>query len=140
MVKTEHWVVNTSGNFDVINLTSKVRSFVEQSNCQEGQVTLYFQHTTGAVIIAEHEVGILADLQDTLHKINSPDQFYHHHLRGVDQNGHAHIWSILVSSSASITVPVSGGELLLGALQDILLVDWQTDDKPRRLVVQVLGE
>jgi secondary thiamine-phosphate synthase enzyme len=138
MIQTKQLDVDTSGNFSVVNITEQVREFVQSTGLMHGQVLIFYKHTTGAVMIGEHEPGIIADLQAMLERISPVNYPYLHHLRGVDFNGHAHLRSALLT--VSVTVPIVNGDLLLGMYQDILVIDDQTDPAARQVVLQVTGE
>lgn len=138
MVKTQQIKLHSNGRFNVLNITNQVRDFLTSSGLKDGQVCVFFQHTTGAVIIGEHEAGIIADLEDMLERITPTDYAYLHHLRDVDYNGHAHLRAALMQTSVSI--PFMDGKMVLGSFQDILVIDDQVDQEPRYLVLQAIGE
>jgi secondary thiamine-phosphate synthase enzyme len=130
--------LHSDGRFNVVNITDQVRAFVDESGLRQGQVCVFFQHTTGAVIIGEHEPGIIADLEDVLERITPTEYPYKHHIRAVDYNGHAHIRAAILPTS--VTVPVIDRQLTLGTYQEILVIDDQVDQEPRYLILQAVGE
>jgi secondary thiamine-phosphate synthase enzyme len=138
MLRTEKHVLLSDGKFQVFNVTELARTAVRSAGVHEGSVLVYYGHTTGAVIILEHEAGVLVDLEDALAKIAPPANEYNHHLRGWDANGAAHICSAVLGSS--VTVPVLDGDMLLGGFQEILVIDMEPIGKPRTFVIQVAGE
>jgi secondary thiamine-phosphate synthase enzyme len=138
MILSRQIEVQSEGRFQVTVLTDRVADFVKESGLEDGQVTVFFQHTTGAVIIDEYETGILADMIDMFERIAPTNYPYKHHLREVDYNGHAHMRLALMQ--AGVTVPVIKGKMALGTYQDILLIDDQVEREPRFLIFQVMGE
>ncbi len=138
MVFSKQIVLHSDGRFNVINITDQVRDFVRASGLKDGQVCVFFQHTTGALIIGEHEPGIIADLEDLFERITPTDYPYLHHIRAVDFNGHAHLRAAVLQTS--VTVPFVAGELALGTYQEILVIDDQIDQEPRYLLLQAIGE
>ena len=138
MFYTKQIVLDTAGNFSVVNVTDQVRDFVASTGVKHGQVLVFYKHTTGAVIIGEHEAGIIADLQDMFERITPVLHDYKHHLKEVDFNGHAHMRSALMT--INVTIPILEEKLLLGTHQEILVIDDQTEPAPRHLVIQVTGE
>ena len=138
MVVSKQIKLQSEGQFNVINITDQVVDFVKSSGIINGQVLIYFQHTTGYVIIGEHETGIMADLQEMLERITPKDFPYKHHIREVDYNGHAHLRAALMPTS--VTVPVIRGKLAMGSYQDILVIDDQVDHEPRYLILQAMGD
>jgi secondary thiamine-phosphate synthase enzyme len=138
MVHTEKHTLISDGGFHVFNVTEQARSAVRAAGIREGSVLVYYGHTTGAVIIMEHEAGILLDLEEALATIAPPDHAYKHHLRGWDANGAAHVRTALMGTS--VTVPVLDGDLLIGSFQEILVVDMGPCGRQRTMVIQVMGE
>jgi len=137
-IHTTQLELYSEGNFTVINVTERIREFVNSTGIKQGQVLIFYKHTTGGVIIGEHEPGIIADIQDMFESIVPIAHDYKHHLRAVDFNGHAHVRSALLT--ISVTIPIQDGELLLGTHQEILVIDDQIEPLPRYIVIQVSGE
>ncbi len=137
MIVTETLQIPSEGSFYALNITDRVRRVIKSSGIQEGHVLIYYQHTTGCIMVIEHEAGILVDIQDILNRVIPPAYDYKHHRRGHDTNGAAHVRAGLLSSS--LTVPVSAGQMLLGTWQEILMIDFDEGIKTRKLVVQVQG-
>ncbi|MDD5371188.1 MAG: secondary thiamine-phosphate synthase enzyme YjbQ [Anaerolineaceae bacterium] len=138
MIVSRQLKLHSDGRFNVINITDQVRDFIASTGLQQGQVCVFFQHTTGAVIIGEHEPGIIADLEDMLDRITPTDYPYLHHIRAVDFNGHAHLRAAILPTS--VTIPFIEGSLALGTYQEVLVIDDQVDQEPRYLVLQAMGE
>jgi len=138
MIHTKQLDLDTSGNFSVVNITEQVRAFVQSTGVTHGQVLVFYRHTTGALLIGEHEAGIIADLQAFFERVVPVDHPYFHHLRAVDFNGHAHVRSALLT--VTVNIPVMNGNLMLGTYQEILVIDDQTDPAPRYVIVQMVGE
>ncbi len=138
MITSKQLKMHSDGRFNVVNITDQVREFLASTGMRHGQLCVFYQHTTGAVIIGEHEAGIIADLEDMLERIAPTDYPYLHHIRAVDCNGHAHVRAAILSTS--VTIPFIDGKLVLGTFQEILVIDDQVDQEPRYLVVQAIGE
>lgn len=138
MVLTKKITVPSEGHFDIINITDYAKNFIQESHFKNGLLTFFLKHTTGALIITEHEAGIMADMQEMFEKITPAEHEYKHHIRKVDFNCHAHLRAILMQ--ASVSVPVIDGEMTLGLHQEILLIDDQVEQKPRNLILQLIGE
>lgn len=136
-VFTRRLTLVSEGAFHTQNVTEKVRDVVKVSAVQEGIALVFSTHTTGTTIVAEHEAGMLVDLENILENIAPTSHDYKHHLRGFDTNGAAHLRSALMN--ISVTVPVTEGDLDLGSFQEILVIDFDEGIKQRTLVVKVLG-
>ena len=140
MIRTREITVESRGNFETVHITDMVRDCVAEAGVSEGSVLVFYRHTTGALLMVEHEIGLLSDLKELLERIAPIEAEWRHHRRGYDQNGGAHLRSALLSSS--LTVPILEGELLLGTYQEILLADFDplVEPRTRKLIVQVAGE
>jgi secondary thiamine-phosphate synthase enzyme len=138
MILSKQILVPSDGNFNVVVLTDQVADFVRESGIQNGQVLVFFQHTTGAIIINEYDTGLLVDLKDMFERLTPTAYPYKHHLREVDYNGQAHLRLALMQTA--VTVPVVNGRLALGTYQDILMIDDQVEQQPRYLILQATGE
>jgi secondary thiamine-phosphate synthase enzyme len=138
MVKTHRIQIESGGKFSSFVITEEAKRFVSESGVRDGSLTVFLQHTTGAVMIVEHEAGFLVDLEDVLERLVPLEGNYRHHLVGYDRNGAVHVRSALLS--ASVTVPVQDRSLLLGTYQDIMVLDMQRENSPRSIVLQVMGE
>jgi secondary thiamine-phosphate synthase enzyme len=137
-IKTTTLEIYPDVGFAVLNITHLVNEFVAQVGVQEGQLTLFYKHTTGSIIIGEHEAGVVADLERALEMIAPTDGKYLHHLREVDFNGYAHIRTAIMP--ISITIPILDGHLTMGTHQEIQVVDSQPEALPRYVVLQIIGE
>ena len=138
MICTKTFTLESDGHLEVINITDRVKEFVSSSGIVSGIALVYYLHTTGAVVVTEHEAGIIVDLENVLEKLVSENDRYEHHLRNVDFNGNSHIRSIILGSS--LTLPVINRELHLGRYQEILVLDMQVGREPRQFLVQLMGE
>jgi secondary thiamine-phosphate synthase enzyme len=137
-IKTTTLEIYPGPGFAVQNITHLVNEFLDATGVQEGQLVLFYKHTTGSLLIGEHEVGVVADLERVLEMISPSDGKYLHHEREVDFNGYAHIRASILP--ISITIPIAGGRLTLGTHQEIQVVDNQPEELPRFVVLQIIGE
>ena len=138
MIVSEQITLESDGCFNVICITGQVREILERSRIRQGQALVFYQHTTGSVLIAEFEAGIVADWKDMFERIAPSGYNYKHHIRSVDFNGHAHCRAAIMPTQ--VTIPVMDGKLAMGTYHDILVIDDQVDREPRYLIVQIMGE
>jgi secondary thiamine-phosphate synthase enzyme len=111
-----------------VDLTEKVREFC--ASHQDGLCNVFVPHATAGVAIIETGAGSDDDLVDTLENLLPRDDRYRH-AHGSPGHGADHVLPALIAPS--VTVPVQGGEPLLGTWQSIVLVDLNRDN-PRRSV------
>jgi secondary thiamine-phosphate synthase enzyme len=112
----------------VVDLTDSVRKFCASHG--DGLVNVFVPHATAGVAIIETGAGSDDDLVDTLQRLLPRDDRYRHR-HGSPGHGADHVLPAIVSPS--VTVPVAGGEPLLGTWQSVVLVDLNRDN-PRRNV------
>ena len=137
-IKTTELEICPGAGYAVENITHHVNAFVSETGIQEGQLIVFYKHTTGSIIIGEHEAGIIADLECALEKLAPKNGEYFQHLRGIDFNGNAHVRAAFMPTS--VIVPIHNGHLVLGTHQEIQVVDNQPEELPRYVVLQVTGE
>ena len=128
---------STGDNTDVIDITHEVSNKVTESEVREGQVIVFIPGSTAAVTTIEYESGVVQDLKEAIERIAPQEILYRHDARWGDGNGYAHVRAALMGPS--LTVPVAKGRLVLGAWQQIVLVDFDNRPRDRNIVVQVLG-
>jgi secondary thiamine-phosphate synthase enzyme len=125
--------VQTAGDGAVVDLTEGVRSIVGRSDVQAGVAAVFAVGATVGVTTIEYEPGAVADFQALLDRLVPPEGAYEHNALNHDTNAHSHLRAALVGPSE--TIPIVGGELGLGAWQQVVLVDF--DDRPRERIVSV---
>ena len=111
-----------------VDITDAVRKFC--SDFGDGLCSVFIPHATAGVAIIETGAGSDDDLVDTLERLLPRDDRYRH-AHGSPGHGADHVMPAIVSPS--VTVPVTGGEPLLGTWQSVVLVDLNRDN-PRRSV------
>jgi secondary thiamine-phosphate synthase enzyme len=129
--------VATTGNTDVINLSSQVEAVVSQQNIMQGAALLFIAGSTAALTTIEFEPGVIHDLKRAIEKLAPQDIRYEHDKRWGDGNGYAHVRAALLGPSLSI--PIKNGKLLLGTWQQIVLCDFDNRPRRREIVIQLQG-
>ncbi|MCS6287141.1 MAG: YjbQ family protein [Nitrospira sp.] len=131
--------VDLRGDTHIENLTKPVQVAVADSGLRAGIVTVFVKHTTASVMIIEDEPGIRADTKTFWDRAVPADPAWQHNTRNAgEDNGHSHLRGQL--QGPSVTIPFSGGALLLGTWQQIVVVDFDTRSRTRELIFQIIGE
>ena len=112
----------------IVDLTEEVREFC--ASHQDGLCNVFVPHATAGVAIIETGAGSDDDLVDTLENLLPRDDRYRH-AHGSPGHGADHVLPAFIAPS--VTVPVQGGQPLLGTWQSVVLVDLNRDN-PRRSV------
>ena len=138
MVATHRHEIATRGQGEAHDITDVVATAVAQSKCAAGIATVFVVGSTASVTTIEYEPGAVADLNRLFEEIAPREADYRHHLRWGDDNGSSHVRAALLGPS--LTVPFSGGALLLGTWQQIMLLEFDTRPRKREIVIQIVGE
>ncbi|MGV0634141.1 secondary thiamine-phosphate synthase enzyme YjbQ [Mycolicibacillus trivialis] len=118
----------------IVDLSDAVRGFC--AGHADGLCNVFVPHATAGVAIIETGAGSDADLVDALERLLPRDDRYRH-AHGSPGHGADHLLPALVAPS--VTVPVRGGEPLLGIWQSIVLVDLNRDNPRRSVRLSFLG-
>ena len=128
------------------DVTDLAREVVARSGVRHGQVTVYSPHTTTTVVINESETGFLNDFRRVIDRLTPEDGYYEHddhELRTENLqedeflNGNSHCRHML-TGTASVTIPVVYGEVLLGTWLRVLFVEFD-QSRERRVVFHAQG-
>ncbi|HWI55429.1 MAG TPA: secondary thiamine-phosphate synthase enzyme YjbQ [Desulfobacteria bacterium] len=133
---TEYLTFNTESRREYINITSQVREALETSEIQEGMILVSAMHITAGVYVNDAEEGIIQDIDNMLEEVAPFGLDYYHHRAGED-NGDAHLKSILVHHQ--VIIPVTAGDLDLGPWQQVYYAEFD-GRRPKKLIIKVMGE
>lgn len=141
-VHTKKLSLETDGEVQILDLTDRVRQVVGGSGVHEGRALVFVTGSTGAITTIEHEPGLVEeDLPAALDRLfprHGEGVRYGHEERWQDGNGHSHVRASFLGPD--LTVPVAGGEPVLGRWQQIVFVELDNKPRTREIVVQVAGE
>jgi secondary thiamine-phosphate synthase enzyme len=139
-VHGESFVVSSESRVQIVDLTAQVMSLVRQIGVTEGLVHIFSMHTTCTVFINEFQKALLADIQEFLERIVARDAAWHPNdpqQSDCDRmNADSHLRALLLGHQ--LTLQVSGGEVVLGQWQRILMAELD-GPRVRTLRVQVMG-
>ncbi len=138
-VETHQIEIDSAGNCQVINLTDQLHACLARGDIRSGTVTVFAVGSTAGISTTEYEPGLVnRDLKVAFEGIAPENAQYLHEQTWHDDNGHSHVRATLLGPS--ITIPLVEGALTLGTWQQIILIDFDTRPRQRRVVVQVMGE
>jgi secondary thiamine-phosphate synthase enzyme len=130
--------VTTSGK-GLYEITGKVTAWVRQQGIRTGLLTVFVQHTSASLTIQENaDPDVREDLETFFERLVPEDRhLYRHTIEGRDDMP-AHIRSAL--TQVQLSVPVAGGEPVLGTWQGIYLFEHRAVPHQRRVVLHLMGE
>ena len=131
--------VFTEGNTDIVNLHAELAKRVRDLKLSgEGLIHLFVVGSTAALTTVEFEPGLIKhDLPRVLQELVPDDARYEHEATWNDDNGHSHVRASLVGPG--LTIPFSGGKLLTGEYQQVVLVDFDTRPRKRTVIATVIA-
>ena len=133
-------VVSTDGRIELVDLTKQVMEFVKRFNIREGLVSLWSMHTTCSLFINEFQTALLSDIRRFLEQMVARDAEWMHndpnHSDCDRMNADSHLRALLLGHN--LTLQVSGGEVVLGQWQRILMAELD-GPRARSLRIQILG-
>ena len=138
VVITKTIQVRSKGQDDMINITEETTKVIKESKLKDGIVTVFVSGSTAAVTTIEYEPGLKQDFPKMLSRIAPKEIEYEHQKMWHDGNGHSHVRASLVGPS--LTVPFKGGDLMLGTWQQIVLLELDTRQRDRKVILQLIGE
>jgi secondary thiamine-phosphate synthase enzyme len=118
--------------------TDEVRRWVGQQNVSSGLLTLFCRHTSASLLIQENAApAVRRDLQKFFDEL-APEGagLYEHDDEGPDDMP-AHLKTAL--TQVQLSVPVMGGQLMLGTWQGIYLFEHRDRPSAREIVLHLAG-
>lgn len=112
------------------------RFAADASTGGDGLLSVFVPHATAGIVVLELGSGSDQDAIAALDRMLPRDDRWNHR-HGATGHGADHVLPLLVAPS--LTVPVLGGRLALGAWQSITLVDPNPDNETRRVRLSFIG-
>jgi len=139
-VRVETLTITTDRTLQLVDLTDDVMARVVALGVREGTATLSSLHTTCAVFVNESQTALREDMEQFLqHVVDPATPWLHNDPEHSDcdrMNAGAHLRALLLNHS--LTMQISGGELVLGQWQRVLVAELD-GPRTRSLRLQVMG-
>ena len=139
-VAAESIEVDTSARVELVDLTDTVMAFVRRSGVKEGVLSLWSMHTTCAVFINESQTALDTDIKTFLETVVRTGEYYRHndpaHSDCDRRNADSHLRAMVLGHS--VTMQISGGELVVGQWQRVLCGELD-GPRTRTIRAQVMG-
>jgi secondary thiamine-phosphate synthase enzyme len=130
--------ISTPGR-GLVLITDSIAAVVVRSGIGTGLCHLFLRHTSAGLLISENaDPAVGRDLERFMARaVVDGDPLFEHDEEGPDDMP-AHIRSML--TGVSLTIPVGGGQLMLGTWQGVYL--WEHRHRPhqREIVVTLTGD
>jgi secondary thiamine-phosphate synthase enzyme len=130
--------LSTRGFSDIRNITDQVREIIGQSGVKNGLAVVFVIGSTASISTIEYEPARVEDVREQLEEFIPSSKRTRHSQTWGDDNGFSHIRATFMGPG--ITVPISGGALILGTWQQIVVIDHDNRPRSRQIFIQVVGE
>ncbi|MBF0171629.1 MAG: YjbQ family protein, partial [Nitrospinae bacterium] len=129
--RTEYLWFQTGKRREYLNITDRVEQIVAASGVAEGMALVSAMHITAGIWVNDAEEGLLADIDQWLDRLAPEGVDYRHHRTG-EENGDAHLKSLLVHHQ--VILPITAGKLDLGPWQQVYYAEFDGQRKKRVVV------
>ncbi len=132
MVFTKTLYIETEQTGEIIDLTHKIESVVQESKIKDGIVHVFAPHATAVFALTELESNLREDIKKLLDTITPVEGWKH------SGNAYSHLKSMLLAPDK--TLPIRNGRVIRGTWQDLLFIEADTTGRLRKIEVTVIGE
>ncbi len=133
----EMLTVETRGK-GLTDVTVEVQDWVVAQGISDGLLTLFCRHTSASLLIQENAApAARRDLESFFERIAPENAGYEHDDEGPDDMP-AHLRAALTQTQ--LTIPLAGGELMLGTWQGIFLFEHRRNPHRRQVALHLIGE
>lgn len=127
--------IGTDGNTDIVNLNAELNARLKGIE-GDGVVHIFIAGSTAALTTLEFEPGLVKHDMPRMFQQLAPDNAkYDHEATWNDDNGHSHVRAALLGPS--LTIPIANGKLLTGEYQQVVLIDFDTRPRRRKIICTV---
>ena len=128
----------TKGAGDLIDITGGLLEALGKTSFDKGLINVFVVGSTAAITSFEYEPGMISDMRDLYERLAPREKHYLHNETWNDANGFSHVRAAL--QGAGMVVPFEDGRLLLGTWQQVVLAEFDTRARDRKVVLTFLGE
>lgn len=136
MLKTYYIEKKLELEAGMVDITSDLEKIVKEESLTDAILFLSSIGSTASITTAEFESGLIKDLKYTFDKLFPFKKDYSHNATWADDNAHSHLKSSFLKTN--FFVSVTNGELDLGTWQQVILINFDTKSRNRKIAVKVL--
>lgn len=137
-VITQQLNLRTKGAGDLINITEQIQEALRGVGLKQGSVTIFVVGSTAAITSFEYEPGLILDVKELYERLIPSNRAYAHDETWGDANGFSHLRAAL--QGPSLVILFTSGKIILGTWQQIVLAEFDTRSRQRKIVLQFIGE
>ncbi|MFO8052532.1 MAG: secondary thiamine-phosphate synthase enzyme YjbQ [Candidatus Omnitrophota bacterium] len=137
ILKTRYIEKKLEPESGMVDITPDLEKIVEEESLRDALLFLSSIGSTAAITTAEFESGLIKDLKDTFAKLFPFKKDYSHNATWADDNAHSHLRSSFLKTI--FFVSLTGGKFDLGTWQQVILVNFDTKTRNRKIAVKILS-
>ena len=116
----------------VYDITEKIKETIKKSGMNEGLCNIFLKGTTAGLILNENEQMLNQDFLRLFRNAADEKRLYNH-----PSNAFSHLRASMLDTEK--TIPLSNGKLILGTWQNVLLWEFDVEQRKREIIVTVSG-
>lgn len=129
--------VNTQKGPSITDITDLIQKKVKDLSGEiPGIIHIFLTGTTASLVLNENEPGLISDVKKLFEEL-CPEKKWEHDSSWGEGNAHSHLRNIL--TGPSLTIPFDGKQLQLGTWQRIILVEWDTRPRTRKIIITIIS-
>jgi secondary thiamine-phosphate synthase enzyme len=129
--------LTTRRSAEIIDITAQVAAACRASTITEGLALVFPHHTSAAVYVSDSDPNLAADWAALLARLAPANGTYQHNLTDPKRNAHGHLQASLAGHH--VTLPVTGGQLDLGAFQTVYYAECD-GRREKEVIIKIIGE
>ncbi len=114
------------------DITKKVEEVITKSGIPDGLCNVFVKGTTAALLVNENDRMLIEDFLQLMDAVAPKGKLYQH-----PENGHSHLRATLLNNG--ITIPIANHKLFIGEWQNLLLFEFDVENRQREIVVTIYG-
>lgn len=127
-----------TGGRGLYEITGEIAQWIASTGIAEGLLTAHCMHTSASLLINENAApAVQRDILRWLDRLAPEGSGYEHDSEGPDDMP-AHLKAAL--TGVALSIPVSGGRMMLGTWQGIFLAEHRSAPHLRSVALHLLGE
>ena len=134
-METTRLDVSTGSAFALVDLTERIDDWLAGRG--DGLCTVFVPHATAGVALFETGSGTEADVERAVGELLPRQEGRWRHRHGAPGHGADHVLPAFIAPS--VTIPVLDGRMALGTWQSVVLVDPNTDNEQRTVLLSFLA-
>jgi secondary thiamine-phosphate synthase enzyme len=137
--QASHELVIATRGRGLLEFTCEVEKWIVENRFRDGLLTVHLRHTSASLLIQENaDPDVRRDLEAFFKRlVPDGDPLFIHTAEG-DDDMPAHIRTAL--TAVNMSIPIRGGQLVLGTWQGIYLWEHRTHGHARHVAMHFIGE